>query len=106
LARWRLDQGLSQTAAGDLVGVSQVTWSDWESGKKCPHVGQAVKLERVTGVPCEAWEALADEQRRRLQQRRAAVDPGQDVAAQAPDETGTHRVCDCEKATRCAGSEG
>jgi len=70
LSEWRLAKELSQTAAGELVGVSQVTWSDWESGKKCPHVGQAVKIARVTGVPCAAWEALADEQRRRLQVRR------------------------------------
>ena len=94
LAGWRLTQGLSQTAAGELVGVSQVTWSDWESGKKCPHVGQAVKLERVTGVPCEAWEALADEQRKRLQQRRAGVDSKDAVDVDVADGHG------------CSGSGG
>lgn len=36
LVEFRSRRGLSQTAAGALVGATQTAWSRWENGKKRP----------------------------------------------------------------------
>lgn len=36
LVEFRFRRGLSQTAAGALVGATQGAWSRWENGKKRP----------------------------------------------------------------------
>lgn len=80
LLRWRQAKGISQTAAANLVGVTQPTWSDWEAGKKCPHIKQAVRIEQETGVPVSAW-----------------------LIRDAPDETGPHARIDVE--TKATGTD-
>ena len=55
LERWRRAHGLSQSAAGARVGVSQVAWCRLEAGKMTPGVSLAFTLERVTGTPAKAW---------------------------------------------------
>ena len=49
LEAWRRQGGLSQSAAGKLVGVRQSTWSDWENGRTMPQMKQGVKVAEVTG---------------------------------------------------------
>ena len=71
---WRENNGLSQAAAAERVGVSQPTWSDWEAGKKCPHVAQAIRLEREAGIPVSAWEGVAEAQRERARIRRTCTE--------------------------------
>lgn len=63
LKGWRSGKGLSQQAASALIGVSQNTWSDWESGAKQPRISAGLKIAEVTegAVPIESW-LLADEQ--------------------------------------------
>ncbi len=51
---------LSQKDAGDMVGVSQATWSDWESGTKTPRIQFALALHRLTGAPLESWARAND----------------------------------------------
>ena len=48
LRGWRASQEISQSAAAELVGVSQTTWSAWERGTKRPELEAVVALERVT----------------------------------------------------------
>jgi transcriptional regulator with XRE-family HTH domain len=57
MTRWREANGISQTAASEMAGVSQASWSDWENGKKRPQIEQALRLAHITGgaVPVEAW---------------------------------------------------
>jgi transcriptional regulator with XRE-family HTH domain len=62
LKRWRTDQGLSQGAAAERVGVHQNTWSDWENEQKSPRVEMALRLHVLTAglCPVEAWADSAD----------------------------------------------
>lgn len=61
MTKWRETRGVTQTAAATMVGVRQATWSDWENGKKRPHIPQALKIAEVTlgDVPVEAWAESA-----------------------------------------------
>lgn len=73
---------ISQTAAGELAGVHQNTWSDWEKGRKSPRVETALRLELLTDglCPVEAWCKDA-----RLRERwRARVRGAQSSASSAP----------------------
>lgn len=70
---------LTQTAAASRAGVSQHTWSDWESGKKRPGLEQLVTLSAMTGASRHAvslhdFVETAEEQavRRELRHRRAS----------------------------------
>lgn len=58
LHEWRVVSGLSQRAAAELVGVSSVTWSDWERGRKQPRIRLALKIAEITDgvVPVTYWE--------------------------------------------------
>jgi transcriptional regulator with XRE-family HTH domain len=53
LRAWRIAEGISQTEAGARVGVSQVTWSDWENENKEPRIQYALRIVKVTGLPLE-----------------------------------------------------
>jgi transcriptional regulator with XRE-family HTH domain len=87
LRAWREQSGLSQAAAAERVGVSQATWSDWEAGKKCPQIAQAIRLEKEMGLPVTAWEGVAEAQRERAKLRRASEDARVDT--DRPSKTGT-----------------
>jgi len=49
LKRWRERKGLSQAAAGALVGCSQAMFGALEKGSKKPGVDLALAIERETG---------------------------------------------------------
>lgn len=79
LRAWRGDR--SQGECATLLGVSQATVSDWESGKKRPDVDQAVQLERASegAIPVALWvrseaerAALRRARTRRGRRRRVA----------------------------------
>lgn len=71
LRAWREAEGLSQSAAAAKVPVSQPTWSDWEAGKKCPHIAQALRLQELAGIELMAWKETADAQRSKTLERMA-----------------------------------
>jgi transcriptional regulator with XRE-family HTH domain len=48
LREWRASRSLSQTEAARLLGVTQSSWSAWETGRKRPELEAVVALERVT----------------------------------------------------------
>jgi transcriptional regulator with XRE-family HTH domain len=54
LRRWRVEQQITQHEAARLVGVSQATWSLWESGRCTPRsYTTIVKLAEVTDMTAE-----------------------------------------------------
>lgn len=44
-----------QADAARSVGVSQATWSEWESGKQLPRGERLTVLERIFGVDPDVW---------------------------------------------------
>lgn len=60
LGVWRKKHGLTQHAAGKRLGVSQATWSDWESGKKTPSLKLALRITSMTGVKVKLWGLVHD----------------------------------------------
>lgn len=50
LARWRKSQNLLQEEAGALVGVSKVSWGNWENYRKPPKGENLRKLNALTGL--------------------------------------------------------
>lgn len=63
LKAWREAAGHTQVEAGKLLGVSQVTISDWEAERKQPRVSAALRIARVTdgAVPIESWEIRVED---------------------------------------------
>lgn len=59
----RRDAGMTQTAMSELLGVSQATYSAWETSRNVPAniADVAVKLEKATGVAREWFLGWADE---------------------------------------------
>lgn len=53
LLEWRKAQGLLQEEAGDLIGVSKVSWGNWEMGRKPPRPAHLERLSRITGLSYE-----------------------------------------------------
>jgi transcriptional regulator with XRE-family HTH domain len=49
----RLEAGLSQAALSRRMYVTQPTVSDWESGRKAPHVKNLIRLALLLGVDFE-----------------------------------------------------
>jgi transcriptional regulator with XRE-family HTH domain len=80
LAKWRKQEGKSQTLCAEAVGVRQVTWSEWEAGKKNPQIASAVAIEKLTdgAVPVLSW--IAD---------RDAMEAAEEEAEEHPSATGT-----------------
>jgi DNA-binding XRE family transcriptional regulator len=75
LMEWRHGKGLTQVAAGKLVGVEQGTWAAWEAGR-APDLHNALKLEKLTdgSVPAINWPAAKKARRRvRLSGKRPAA---------------------------------
>ena len=52
---WRAASALTQEEAAKRLGVHQVTYCDWENGRKIPRLKHRTSVERVTGVPADAW---------------------------------------------------
>lgn len=57
LALWRIEQGLSQAAFADRLGVTQATVSRWEWGEDFPSKKHMSTIHRLTGIaPIEFYE--------------------------------------------------
>jgi DNA-binding XRE family transcriptional regulator len=61
LSSWRKKQKMNQRDFAEKVGVRQGTVCDWEGGKHMPRIGQALKIETLTGkfVPVRSWQTAA-----------------------------------------------
>ena len=53
LLEWRKSKGLLQEEAGALVGVSKVSWGNWENFRKPPMGENLKKLRTLTGLSFE-----------------------------------------------------
>jgi transcriptional regulator with XRE-family HTH domain len=53
LLEWRKARGLLQEEAGDLIGVSKVSWGNWEMGRKPPRPAHLARLSSLTGLSYE-----------------------------------------------------
>lgn len=45
----RVNAGLTQSEAGDAIGVSRIVIHNWESGKTMPDASQIPRIEKVYG---------------------------------------------------------
>lgn len=59
LRAWREKQKpkLSQFRAAAMIDTFQGTWAAWEQGTRCPDVGFALAVEKLTdgAVPASGW---------------------------------------------------
>lgn len=55
LRDWMRRRGLNQTESAALLGFDPTFISQLLSGRRQPGLGNAVKIERVTGISVEAW---------------------------------------------------
>lgn len=53
----RIAHGMTQEEAAAAVGVTQPTWSGWESGEQMPRGRRLEELERTLGVDTGIWLA-------------------------------------------------
>lgn len=57
---------MSQDAFGKSVGVTQPTVNKWLQGHARPSLRAALKIERMTKIPAEAWNSEWAALRRRV----------------------------------------
>lgn len=57
LRKRRLAHNMTQEEAAAAVGVTQPTWSGWESGEQMPQGRRLEELERTLGVDTGVWLA-------------------------------------------------
>jgi transcriptional regulator with XRE-family HTH domain len=65
LKRVRIERGLTMEQAGALIRIDgeptgKATWCGWESGKKVPKPPAMFELERVFGIPPNAFYPRPD----------------------------------------------
>ena len=51
LKQWRAIRGLSQTELAESIGKTQITVSNWETGKTAPTVLQMQKMCQIYKMP-------------------------------------------------------
>lgn len=51
LKQWRADNGLTQEAAAQILGLTEPSLSRYEKGRRIPSLTQAAKLSEITGIP-------------------------------------------------------
>lgn len=61
LRRWRKRRKSSQAECAKAAGVSQGTWSAWETGDRTPAATQLVMIEHLTEgeVPVALWASIS-----------------------------------------------
>lgn len=64
LRAWRVDSGLTQYQVIQLLGLGYDLLSPFELGRRKPNLELAVRIQRETGVPVEAWTQPATARRR------------------------------------------
>lgn len=60
LSKWRTKKRLTIYAAAKLLKADWGAYRDWENGSKRPSLDSAVTIERVTGIPVDAWARSRD----------------------------------------------
>jgi hypothetical protein len=88
------EKGVTQTAAGEALGVSGVTVHDWVSGSKRPkaHHREAVALWTHGVVPVDSWRLSKEHAAVAVVKPFEAPIPAEDPGALPPDShaaTGT-----------------
>lgn len=61
LEAWRKRQKLSQKEAAKMLGVSQPTYSEYETGRKTPRTAKAFEIQEKTRVKAAGWTVDAPE---------------------------------------------
>lgn len=56
LRTWREQNGVTQAVLADRLGISEKHMSGVETGSRSVSLNVAIRIERETGVPVEAWE--------------------------------------------------
>lgn len=77
LRAWREQKNLTQEDVAKLVGVDQATWSNWENNKRRPGLDSALEIEKLTGIPANAWV------KKQSAESRAAESPEEDLPVSA-----------------------
>lgn len=73
LRRWRKGAGRPLREVAKIIGVSEVTISDWERGKKRPRAEHAALIERLTGGEIHASSWLSEKEKRARADREERV---------------------------------
>lgn len=55
LRDWMQRRQVNQTEAAELLGITAVFLSQLLNSKRQPGLGNAVKIERMTGISVESW---------------------------------------------------
>lgn len=55
LRDWLDRRGFSQREGSTYLTIDETMLSSWLSGRRQPGLTNAVKVERLTGIPVEAW---------------------------------------------------
>jgi len=55
LRKWRQGEGMNQTQAAELLGITQSAYSTLETGKRPPTPPQAAKLAELAGIDPDDW---------------------------------------------------
>lgn len=76
LKRWRARAGFTQSECAESLGVTQATWSGYESGRQEPSLTKGLEIETLTGgaVAVGTWVLSADA---------AGPDPADDEAPES-----------------------
>ena len=55
LRDWMARRSVNQSKAAELLDISTVYLSQILNGVRQPGLNNALKIERLTGIPCESW---------------------------------------------------
>ena len=70
--QWLTRRNLLKSEVAELLEVHKVTMSQWLSGAQSPRLVDRLAIQRLTGIPIEAW--LAPEERELLDHKMARLD--------------------------------
>ena len=56
LRAWRERRGVTQTAASEIIGISQSRYSRYENGEAVPSREPALLIRQAARVPVDAWD--------------------------------------------------
>lgn len=56
IKKWREVNGVTQAVLSERLGISEKHMSGVETGSRSVSLNVAIRIERETGVPVEAWE--------------------------------------------------
>jgi transcriptional regulator with XRE-family HTH domain len=55
LRAWRKRQKISQHRLAAQIGCAGQAICDYEAKRTKPSLDRAIAIERITGIPCQAW---------------------------------------------------